>query len=269
MQYLTATVSRVGDRKKNQDRISILEREDTVLLVLGDGLGGRPGGEFASQQLVDIATNQFQLQSFPIKDPVQLMQTIMETAHKRIVEQGAAQEPPINPGTTAVLCLMQQGFAWWSHVGDSRLYLFRNGEFVERTTDHSVVENMMAGGKLHVDESGGHPLRNVVTRCLGMSQNPPIVTMSQKVALKPGDIMLLCSDGFWEPLGENSMAKNLFEGRLQAALDDMAERAEKISAPESDNVSAIALQVMSTKLRTRSIPRKQNLHPNRIRAGKL
>ena len=269
MQYLTATVSRVGDRQKNQDRVVILNRQDTVLMVLGDGLGGRPGGEFASQQLIDVANQLFEQQTIPVRDPVQLMQSIMETAHRQIVEQGAAQQPPINPGTTAVLCLMQQGFAWWSHVGDSRLYLFRNGEFVERTTDHSVVENMLAGGKLQAHDSSGHPLRNVVTRCLGMSQNPPIVTMSQKVALKTGDIMLLCSDGFWEPLGEKSMAKYLFDGRLQTALDGMAERAEKITAPDSDNVSAIALQVMSLKLRTRSIPKRKTVHPNALRSGKV
>ena len=269
MQYLTATVSRVGHRQKNQDRTAILEKLDTVMLVLGDGLGGRPGGEFASQALIDIARRMFDQQAIPIKDPVGLMQQIMETTHKQIVTEGAAQQPPINPGTTAVLCLMQEGHAWWSHVGDSRLYLFRHGEFVERTQDHSVVENMKAGGKLSMDDTGAHPLRNVVTRCLGMSQSPPIVTMSQKVTLKPGDIMLLCSDGFWEPLGEKSMVKYLYEGRLQDSLEHMAQRAENISAPESDNVSAIALQVMSTKLRTRSIPKKQSLHPNRIRTGKL
>lgn len=268
MQYLTASVSRVGDRKKNQDSLIILNKQDTVLMVLGDGLGGRPGGELASAQLIEVASRLFNEQTIPIQDPVQFMQDIMQTTHQQIVEHGAAQEPPVNPGTTAVLCLMQRGFAWWSHVGDSRLYLFRNGEFVERTLDHSVVENMKAGGKLDSDSSG-HPLRNVVTRCLGMSQNPPIATMSQKVALKPGDVMLLCSDGFWEPLGEKSMARHLFDGRLQAALDKMAEQAERISAPDSDNVSAIALQVMSIKLRTQSIPKKKSLHPNRIRTGKL
>lgn len=254
MQYLTATVSRLGHREKNQDRIAIFEQQDTVLLVLGDGLGGRPGGEFAAQVLVNIASQKFSQETIPIQKPVAFMQELLETAHKAIVAQGKSQDPPLNPGTTAVLCLMQQGFAWWTHVGDSRLYLFRNGEMIERTQDHSVVENMLAGGQLSSHDSGGHPLRNVVTRCLGMSDNPPIVTISQKTALKVGDIMLLCSDGFWEPLGEKSMCKTLFDGRLQDALNEMAERAENINAPQSDNISAVALQVMSTRLRTRSVP---------------
>lgn len=267
MQYLSATVSRLGNREKNQDRLAILENQDTVLLVLGDGLGGRAGGEFAAEQLVTTATHKFNQQTIPIKEPVAFMQELLETAHKCIVEQGKQQQPPINPGTTAVLCLIQQGHAWWTHVGDSRLYLFRHGEMLERTQDHSVVENMLAGGHLSSAESGGHPLRNVVTRCLGMTDNPPILTISQKTALQPGDIMLLCSDGFWEPLGEKSMSKGLFEGRLQDALDDMAERAENINAPQSDNISAVALQVMSLKLRTRAVPRSKTPHPNFAKSG--
>jgi len=268
MQYLTATASRVGDRKKNQDRVAILEQQDTVLLVLGDGLGGRPGGELAAETLIGVARQKFSQQAIPVKEPMAFMQELLETAHKAIVAEGKRQDPPLNPGTTAVLCLMQQGQAWWTHVGDSRLYLFRGGEMVERTQDHSVVENMLAGGQLSSKDSSGHPLRNVVTRCLGMTENPPIVTLSQKTPLKVGDIMLLCSDGFWEPLGEKSMARGLFDGRLQDALNDMAERAEKINAPQSDNVSAVALQVMSLKLRTRSVPLKQKPpHPNFIKAG--
>lgn len=268
MQYLTATVSRIGNREQNQDRVAVLEQQDTVLLVLGDGLGGRPGGEFAAETLVRIATQKFTQQAFPIKEPAAFMQDLLETAHKTIVEHGKLQTPPINPGTTAVLCLMQQGHAWWTHVGDSRLYLFRNGELVERTQDHSVVENMLAGGSLSSADTGGHPLRNVVTRCLGMTDNPPIVTISQKTALKIGDIMLLCSDGLWEPLGDQSMNRNLYDGKLQDALGAMAERAENISAPQSDNVSAVALQVMSLNLRTRSVTlSKTAKQPNtRLRA---
>ncbi len=268
MQYLAATVSRIGDRKTNQDRIAIFNKEDTVLLLLGDGLGGRPGGEFAAQTLLDITRKIFDQQTIPIKRPMAFLQKVLETAHKTIVEGGTKQNPPINPGSTAVLCLIQQGHAWWNHVGDSRLYLFRAGQMVERTQDHSVVENMLAGGQLDSEDFSGHPLRNVVTRCLGMTKNPPAITLSQKTPLKAGDIMLLCSDGFWEPLGEKSMGMKLFDGRLQDALDDMAKQAENIKAPQSDNVSAIAMQIMSLTLRTHSVAAKKKApHSNISKPG--
>jgi len=99
-----------------------------------------------------------------------------------------------------------------------------------------------------------------------MSKNPPIISLSQKTALKAGDIILLCSDGFWEPLNENRLGTRLFENRLKDALEDMAEQAEKINSPQSDNVSAIALQIMSLNLRTHGInPAIKAPHPNTIK----
>ena len=73
MQYLTATVSRVGNRKTNQDRVKILNKEDTVFLILADGLGGRPGGEFAAQTLISSAHQIFGQQSIPIKEPIEVV----------------------------------------------------------------------------------------------------------------------------------------------------------------------------------------------------
>lgn len=266
MQYLTATVSRIGDRKINQDRVKLLIKGDTLFLVLGDGLGGRPGGEFASQTLINIASRLFDHSEVPIAEPMAFMQEVLETAHKAILDDGARQVPPINPGTTAVLCIAQQGHAWWVHVGDSRLYLFRNGRLLDRTQDHSVVENMLAGGQLDHDMSDSHPLRNVVTRCVGMSQNPPIITLSKKTGLMAGDILLLCTDGFWGPLNEERMGTRLFENRLKDALEDMAMQAEKINAPQSDNVSAIAVQIMSLTLRTNTINTGNKApHPNTLK----
>lgn len=254
MQYLSATVSRIGNRKQNQDRIAILDKQGTVFLLLGDGLGGSPGGELAAETLLRIARHEFNRQTIPIRKPMAFMQDLLKIAHTAIVEEGAKQQPPVNPGTTAVLCVLQQNNAWWTHVGDSRLYLFRDSTMIERTQDHSVVENMLVGGKLSSEDSSNHPLRNIVTRCLGLTQNSPVITLSKKTALQAGDIILLCSDGLWGPLTDKGILRGLSGGKLQDALNKMAERAEKINAPQSDNVSAVALQVMHPSSHTRSTP---------------
>lgn len=245
MQYLTATVTRLGNRQQNQDRVAIFSREETVLMVLGDGLGGRPGGAFAAESLLTVAKAKFEQSTLPLREPAAFMQDLLQTAHNVIVDGGQKQQPPLNPGTTAVLCLVQQGYAWWTHVGDSRLYLFRNGQIIERTRDHSVVENMRAGGQLAADESSTHPLRNVITRCLGMTANPPILTHSQKTALQENDILLLCSDGFWEPLGEQHIGKSLVHSALPDALSALADEAERINTPQSDNLSAAVLKLLA------------------------
>ncbi|MDH5408406.1 MAG: serine/threonine-protein phosphatase [Gammaproteobacteria bacterium] len=251
MQYIAHQVSRVGNREKNQDRTTIIEKDDCVLLVLGDGLGGRPGGELAAQVLIDSVTEDFNKQSFPIENPNKLLNELVINAHQAIMSAGKNQSPPITPGTTAVICLLQNESLWWTHVGDSRFYLFRGLKLELRSQDHSVVENLVQGGQLNAENLNDHPLRNVVTRCLGMTDNTPIPTVNKEIRLKIGDIVMLCSDGLWEPLSENQLSKTIYQGKLSDALSDLAETAEKINHPESDNVSAIALQIMSLQLKNR------------------
>lgn len=248
MQYVVSQVSRIGNREKNQDRVTILEKENATLLVLGDGLGGKPGGELAAQILIDVVSKEFNEQSFPIEHPNKLLHELFNAAHKAINEAGRNQQPPIRPGTTAVLALFQEGTLWWSHVGDSRFYLFRHNQPLFRSQDHSVVENLVQGGQITEDKLNDHPLRNIVTRCLGMSDNPPIPTINREIKLKIGDIIMLCSDGLWEPLSENQLTKTIYRGKLSDALEELAGTAEMINHPESDNISAIVLQVMSLQL---------------------
>lgn len=253
MQYVIAKTSLLGNRKTNQDRLATLERDNTVLLVLADGLGGKTGGEVAAQVLVDTAADTFKKASLPIKDPQKFLTDALHRSHFAVIDTGKQADPPINPGTTAVLCLIQDGNAWWAHVGDSRLYLFRGGVPIYRTKDHSFVEKLCQRGHLTDDKRSSHPLRNYMTRCIGLSNNIPEVTLSSKVQLHQGDILLLCSDGLWEPLDDMMMGSVILDGKLSDALNNLAERAETESYPASDNTSAVALQIMSLQLIGRAI----------------
>lgn len=253
MQYVIGRTSRLGNRTINQDRMIALERENHVLLILGDGLGGRTGGELAAQVLVDTISEQFQNASLPIANPKEFMTQALHRAHFAVIDQGSKQEPPLNPGTTAVICLVQDGRAWWSHVGDSRLYLFRGSVPIYRTKDHSYVEKLYQHGKISHDKRANHPLRNYMTRCIGLSDNVPEVTVSNEVVLQPGDIIMLCSDGLWEPLDDMKMGMKIIDGRLSDALANLAEEAEQESYPGSDNITAVAIQIMSLQLRGKAI----------------
>lgn len=253
MQYVIGRASRLGNRTINQDRMTALERDNTVLLVLGDGLGGRAGGEFAAQTLIDVVSDQFQNATLPIENPKEFMTQALHRAHFAVIDRGKKQEPPVNPGTTAVLCLIQNGRAWWAHVGDSRLYLFRGSVPIYRTKDHSYVEKLYQHGKISHDKRSNHPLRNYMTRCIGLSDNVPEVTASNEVMLHAGDIILLCSDGMWEPLDDMKMGMKIMEGRLSDALSSMAEEAEKEKYPNSDNITAVAIQIMSLQLKGKAL----------------
>lgn len=253
MQYVIARTSRLGNRAINQDRVAALERDNTVMLVLGDGLGGKAGGEVAAQVLVDTVANAFKDAKLPIKHPSQFMTEVLHQAHHEVIAAGKKVDPPINPGTTAVLCLVQNGSAWWAHVGDSRLYLFRGGVPIYRTRDHSFVEKLVERGHLSNDDRSNHPLRNYMTRCIGLSDSAAEVTVSNEVALQKGDVIMLCSDGMWEPIDEMQIGMKLLDGRFSDALDKLAEQAEETSYPSSDNISAVAIQIMSLQLIGRAI----------------
>lgn len=249
MEYEIGRASRTGNREENQDRLAALEVDGGVLLVLADGMGGLHGGALAAQTVIDTVSTELAHYSLPVPDPRQLLGNLLRKAHETMRAASQRQEPPLNAGTTAVLCLVQAGRASWAHIGDSRLYLFRDGVALYRTRDHSFVEQLYQAGKLSLDRRQGHPLRNYVTRCLGLQPGLPELSFSREVPLQPGDTLLLCSDGLWEPLDDAQLGTVLHRNGLNDALNTLSERAEQASWPRSDNISALALRVRQAQHR--------------------
>lgn len=228
-----ARVSLIGDRDINQDRCLTLSKGGDTLLVLADGLGGHPRGEVAAQLLMDTAEHLFRATDHPVREPLALLSGCLERAHHAIVRYGMAQDPPIAPRTTGVVCLVQDGRAWWCHVGDSRLYLFRDGRLQGRTHDH-------ARKRQREHDTRG---KITITRCLGGLNLPPDLAESGPIGLYPGDILLLSSDGFWSQFDPADLGRHLYQGgELGENLPALAERARRSAEPRSDNVSAVGLR---------------------------
>lgn len=243
MDYEIGRVSRTGNREDNQDRLAALETEHGVLLALADGMGGQHGGALAAQTLIDTVSAELAHYALPVPQPQQFLTQLLTRAHQAVHAAGRAAQPPLDPGTTAVLCLIQNGTATWAHVGDSRLYLFRKDVALYRTRDHSYVEELYRAGKLTLARRQGHPMRNYVTQCVGLQRSIPKFSLSREVALEPGDVLLLCSDGLWEPLDDAQLGTLLAEGDLDQSLNRLGERAEEASWPRSDNISALAIRI--------------------------
>jgi serine/threonine protein phosphatase PrpC len=130
-------------------------------------------------------------------------------------------------------------------VGDSRIYLIRDQKVFIRTRDHSAVGLLVQQGLLKDADVHTHPMRNFVEQCLGGDPEIPQITITDPKPLMAGDVMLLCSDGFWAPLKEDHLAKELNSHLdLQDILDVLARDAEETAAPSSDNVTAVALRWM-------------------------
>lgn len=256
MQIEISQISLQGDRKNNQDRVGYIEYEHGVVLILGDGLGGRPKGELAAQTLIETIEKSLNSSPMPIPDPFEFLEGALLQAHNDVMAAGREEIPPIEPGTTAVVCLIQNGSAWWAHVGDSRCYLFRHGLPIYRTQDHSYVEGLYQSGEISLSKVSTHPMRNYITRCVGMLAREPEIELSKEVMLTEGDIILLCSDGFWGALDDAQIGAKLSNTRLNAAITSLAETSVQLGSPTADNSTAIALKIISLQLLKSASPNR-------------
>ena len=175
MRFTIFQDSRKGSRKVNQDRIAYTYGRDTLLLVVADGMGGHAGGEIAAQICARLFIERFQQEAKPVlKHPVQFLQDSMLRAHAALGSYAAQFSMLETPRTTCVACVVQAGQAYWAHVGDSRLYLFRQGGLIGQTKDHSKVQYLIDQGQISDDDVATHPDRNKIFSCLGGLVDPVI-----------------------------------------------------------------------------------------------
>ena len=242
MQFQLTQHSLTGSRPTNQDRVAVTERDNAVLMVLADGLGGHEGGALAADMLTQTLLRAFRAVRQPaITKPSAFLALAIMQAHKNILALGASQQPPITPRTTCVVCLVQNGYAYWAHVGDSRLYHFRNGAVVQRTLDHSTTEQLRLDGLLSEDEMRGHPEKSHLLKCVG-GPRKPIISLGAETALLRGDTLLLCSDGLWQAYTHEQLTHYLEYPSLEEGVEEMLLAAESKMKKDCDNLSAICLR---------------------------
>ena len=219
--------------------------EHAALLAVVDGMGGHSDGSRAAETALKSLLDSFWAASQPLFDPLGFLHMALSKAHDDVVRMGAALSVDSRPRATTAICLIQEGAAFWAHVGDSRVYHLRQGAVVERTRDHSHVELLLRDGKITEDEMQGHPMRNFVECCLGGDPAVPEMTSSGRRRLKSGDILLLCTDGVWANLHDNDIAAfypTADSQDVRAALEGLGRRATQASSPYSDNSTAAVLR---------------------------
>jgi serine/threonine protein phosphatase PrpC len=239
-----ADLSLVGNREENQDRVAIAGGDDAVLLAVVDGMGGHADGAQAAEVALRTMVGAFWEASRPLFDPEGFLHLTMGRAHEAVVALGQGLAPDIRPRATCAVCLIQGSSAWWAHIGDSRVYLIRNGAVVDRTRDHSHVELLLRAGRITETQAAAHPMRNFVECCIGGDPVLPEMSLSSRRSLVPGDVVLLCSDGFWTGLADAQIA-SISQSRargLKDSLADLGERAVQATAPLADNTSAAAVR---------------------------
>ena len=174
-------------RKVNEDSFDIFEEEK--IFIVADGMGGYVAGEVASK--IAVAGGQQYIRSHDLSLPI--LEEAVVAANKAILDE-VEQKPDLNGmGTTFTILAIVKDKALWAHVGDSRIYLFRNGQLIRVTKDHSIVENLLQDGQLSSDEADRHPERNILTRAVGVDKNIEVDTDS--FTIYKNDRILLCTDG--------------------------------------------------------------------------
>lgn len=238
-----AQVSAVGDRQDNQDRADIVVAEDAALMLVFDGMGGHENGALAAETGLRIVKGMFAAAKLPIFDPQGFLYTAMARAHDEVVRVGSHVAVDFRPRATCAICLVQENGAWWGHIGDSRIYLMRNGHLVTRSRDHSHVEVLIQEGAITEQEAMDHPMRNFVECCIGGDAPVPDMSITAKMVLEPDDVLLACTDGLWTGITDEEMSD--LATRPGASLDDnlraLSVKALTLNAPYSDNTTGTAL----------------------------
>jgi PPM family protein phosphatase len=238
MEYGVTHHTLPGTRSENQDRAAYAERDNAVLMVVADGLGGYVAGDMAAQTVVDTMIRSFEkVRSPTIQDPAAFLVLSISLAHTRINRRARQQGINVShPRTTCVACLVQNGYAYWAHVGDSRLYHFRNGRFLTRTIDHSTTDPMYQDGILGEKESmreSGH-----LVRCVGGPKRP-VVSLGAETRLDKGDVLLLCTDGVWRAFTEREMEQIVDGARLEDSIERMMAKSARRFRKDCDNMTVV------------------------------
>jgi PPM family protein phosphatase len=242
MRFTIFQESRKGSRKVNQDRLAYTYSRDTLMLVVADGMGGHAGGEIAAQIAVRLFIERFQQEAKPVlKNPLKFLQDTMLRAHAALGSYANQFSMLETPRTTCVCTIVQAGHAYWAHVGDSRLYLFRQGGLIGATKDHSKVQYLVDQGIIGVDEVIDHPDRNKIFSCLGGLVDP-VIDLSRRTPLRNGDVIVMCTDGLWAVLDQKEMSTWLTSTPILKTAPQMMREGEKRGGPDGDNLSAIVVR---------------------------
>ena len=237
-------VSVLGDRQDNQDRAAVIVSEHAAIMLVFDGMGGHADGAIAAEVGMRTVQELFTSASLPLLDPQGFLYMALSQAHDEVVKLGQEHEVDLRPRATCAVCLVQETGSWWAHIGDSRIYLLRNGGVVTRSRDHSHVEALIQEGAITEEEALLHPMRNFVECCIGGDMPVPDMSVTRKMPLNDGDVLLACTDGLWSGMNNSEIAaiSKCTSMSLAENLKSLSMKALAMNAPYSDNTTGTALR---------------------------
>jgi serine/threonine protein phosphatase PrpC len=240
LQVDACTASHIGDRADQQDRVALLSsqaRPGKVLAVLADGMGGRTGGQMASEQVIATARSLFNEAPTRDQGARQLLDQITAEAHA-VIKLGALSSQ-LEPHSTIIALLVDRHRADWAHAGDSRLYFFREGVLQHCTRDHSC-DPQQATADASAPAQSRH--KNVLYSAMGI-RLPLQVDHGNTDASRAGDAYLLASDGLWAYFSVDELASIVSGHRARAGAERLIQMARERAAGRGDNLSLAIIKL--------------------------
>ncbi len=242
MAFDVASYTHPGRHEENQDALWAHEGEGRVLACVCDGLGGMGGGAQAAQFCAEALLAG--AKALPEDTGPAELAALLGEVHEAFLEE-KHRRPALGPArSTAVLALLQNSRLVWANAGDSRLYLFGGMDLRAASEDHSAAYTEYRHGAISYGDIRMADTRSVLTACLGDER--PFSAHSGEAELKPGDGVLLCSDGFWQYVLEGEMGIDLCKSRgAEDWLWLMLNRLVARSFLDGDNLSAVCCRSLN------------------------
>lgn len=227
-------------RKRNEDHYLVMDKYG--LFIVCDGMGGHKGGEIASTLAVEnIEEYMLTLSANSLwEDPISILNAAICKANHLIWLQGQENPEWHEMGTTITAAVINKKQLSVANVGDSSLYMFRNGKLKKITRDHTLAEKMVADGLLKNEDKKNSGYNHILTRALGAQEDVLIDNFEHR--LYAGDLVLLCSDGLTDMLENNEIESILNQNdNLENSINTLLEAALKKGG--YDNITIILLRI--------------------------
>jgi protein phosphatase len=234
-----ASLSDVGcQRENNEDSLSYWESPDDPsfarlgrLAIVADGMGGCEGGQIASHIAVETIEQVYSSSTDP--DPQQRLLDGFRQAHGRIQQKARENPGLLGMGTTLTAFALVGDRLYYSHIGDSRLYLLRAGRLRVVTRDHSLVSRLVETGIIRTEDADNHPQKHVLTAAVGISDEIQPDFSAEPVSLEKADVLLLCTDGLWGLVSEPELQQVLTSQAPAEACRSLVQLAKARGGPDN------------------------------------
>lgn len=235
-------VSDLGNIRQNNEDTGLfvrladegLRRIKGHLLLVADGMGGHLAGEVASQMAAEIVNREYFQHAESIEKS---LLRAFQMANRQIFDEARQHDAFRGMGTTCTAIVVHDQQLYFAHVGDSRAYLFKTGQLIQLTQDHTYIQELLRSGEITPEAAASHPERNVLTQAMGTKADVRVDLGRCVLPFDAGDRLLLCSDGLYEYCLDADFVRVLQQANLHDAADELVKMAKNRGG--HDNITIV------------------------------